>query len=175
MQFTLVSHYGKKPAPLGLLLKTLQQVIQESLHNDFIPRNISQIHFTIIGLEGLKIDSTIANLYTKREICFAKMFSYLDAIKPFTLRIGGFIEEGKYTLKSRNLTLFQRSFSINDDGNVVIIGWPSVDIFSDGNTVNNIRRDFSQFNILHKYFFIHGDDAVDNALRCHWERQKYTT
>jgi hypothetical protein len=150
-QFSVVTHYGKKSDPFALWIRDIQREIKSALGDHFRQYHLDQIHCTIIGLEGYKSGDGVLNRYTHKRIKFEQIFQYIKTFPRTPIQIGGFKREGAYMLKSRDKTLYERSFCIGDDGSVVVIGWPKPDIQSDAKTMDQIRRDFLEFNVCHKY------------------------
>ena len=169
---TLVAFYGNKPAELTTLIQKLQQqsIALPLLEGKFIPYRLEQVHGTIIGCEGLTSDRGIISRWYKenrnesRQIDFAGALDYLQQRVefPITIRFGGYDRQTDYDFLSRGLHPDERSFqlqSAGDDAIPVLIGWswqgdritPAID---------NLRRGFQQFNLLHKYHAT--EDAVDN-------------
>ena len=151
-QFSLVSHYAEKSEPLASWILGIQTELELALAGRFRPYELAQIHCTIIGLEGYRSGLGVLNRYTHKQMDFPAIFRQIrNQITPTTIQIGGFRKDGDYALKSRQKTLYERSFSIGNDGSVVAMGWPKTDTQSELRTVDKIRRDFQQFNACHKY------------------------
>jgi len=169
---SLVAFYGDKPIELVDSIARLQTYLtnHQLLQNKFIPYQLEQVHGTIIGCEGSKIDLGIASQWFEQKrqktkyINFSGLVNYLQQqVKlPLTIRIGGYDRQTDYNFLSRDRPLFERSFQLQPAENQaipVLIGWSWQD-----NAVtleiDNLRRSFQQFGLLHKYHAM--PDAVDN-------------
>ena len=169
---SLVAFYGAKPTPLQNLIERLQDYLSDrkSIARDFIPYQLPQVHATIIGCEGTKTDLGLVNRWFEvrrgetRYMDLAGMVNYLqqEVSFPLTIRFGGYDRATKYNFLSRDRHLYYRSFQLQATPAETIpvsIGWSWS---NDGVTlaIDNLRRSFQQFNLLHKY---HNDvDAIDN-------------
>ena len=168
---SLVAFYGDKPVELVNLISTLQtHLANHSLLGDkFIPYRLEQIHGTIIGCEGYKTDSGIASRWFKERRQATKYINIPGLIDhtqqidlPLTIRFGGYNRQTDYNFLSRGQPLSDRSFQLQVTENYtipVLIGWSWQD-----NTVtlaiDNLRRSFQQFGLLHKYHTY--PDSIDN-------------
>jgi hypothetical protein len=155
VQLTLVSQYGAKPAPFAVLLSELQCQLAAILGPCFTPYHLDQIHGTIAGLEGERIGSRIRNENFRRHrdaerfIDFPGLFSLVRAMKPFSIRIGGFQQSTDYGFKSNSAHPFIRSFSIQETI-AVAMGWPWEDgRYSDA--VFQLRKSLEGCGVLHKW------------------------
>ena len=167
---SLVAFYGDKPPELKNLIQQLQGSIDcKSIQNHFIPYQIEQVHGTIIGCEGRKTESGIVNQWfderrgETRYIDFEGFVDYLQKMQlPLNIRFGGYAPTQKYNFLSRNEHLYFRSFqlqAIEDRVIPILIGWSW-----NNNRVtlalDNLRRKFQDFNLLHKYHTT--PNAMDN-------------
>ena len=168
---SLVAFYGDKPTELINLIARLQTHLANHslLSNKFIPYQLEQVHGTIIGCEGYKTDSDIVSRWfkerrqEKKYINIPDLLDYLQQIDlPITIRFGGYQRQTNYNFLSRGQYLSDRSFQLQViEGNTipVLIGWSwqnnSVTL-----SIDNLRRSFQQFGLLHKYH-IH-PNSIDN-------------
>lgn len=163
---SLVAFYGEKPKAFWGLIKSLQQRIVEILPSSFERYPVEQIHATLIGCEGLKINQGILNKWflehraEKRYINLVNFLIYLresDRL-PIKVRIGGYNLETNYNFLSQGKHPFERSFQIL--GNMVVLrGWAfqNRQITLD---LNQFRLECQDFNLLHKYH--KQADSIDN-------------
>ncbi|MEL6930838.1 MAG: hypothetical protein AAFO95_19725 [Cyanobacteria bacterium J06600_6] len=171
INLSLVAFYGDKPTELFDLITKLQTHLANHslLVNKFIPYQIEQVHGTIIGCEGWKTDSGIVDRWFKdrrketKYINLSGLLNYLQQIDlSLTVRFGGYNPQTNYNFLSRGQHLSDRSFQLQAaDSNTipVLIGWSW-----QNNTVtlaiDELRRNFQQFGLLHKYH--NASDSVDN-------------
>ena len=168
---SLVAFYGDKPTELVNLINRLQTCLtnHSCLQDKFVPYQIEQVHGTVIGCEAWKTDSGIVDRWFKvrrnetQYIDLPGLSNYLTQIElPLTIRFGGYNPQTNYNFLSRGQHLSDRSFQLQPaDNNTipVLIGWSwknnSVTL-----AIDNLRRSFQQFGLLHKY---HANlDSVDN-------------
>ncbi|MGD1917996.1 MAG: hypothetical protein ACFCAD_03395 [Pleurocapsa sp.] len=169
---SLVAFYGDKPSPLQSLIQQLQSYLasQEAIRDRFIPYQLEQVHGTIIGCEGSKTKSEITSQWFYecrqeiRSIDLEGVVNYLQhqVNLPLTIRFGGYDRNQEYNFVSRDEHLYFRSFQLQPVENQLIpilIGWSW-----QNNKVNlaidNLRRSFQKFNLLHKYHAT--PDGIDN-------------
>lgn len=169
---SLIAFYGDKPSQLTALIQKLQTYLNNhhSIKDKFIPYELSQVHGTIIGCEGIETNSGIINHWfnkcrqEKRYIDFAGLTYYLhhQLNLPLTIQFGGYDRHIDYNFLSRNHHPYVRSFQLQQAANQtipVLIGWSwSKEQIS--LEIDHLRRDFQQFNLLHKYHAI--QEAIDN-------------
>ncbi|MEM8674815.1 MAG: hypothetical protein AAGF83_13220 [Cyanobacteria bacterium P01_G01_bin.67] len=169
---SLVAFYGHKPQPLINLIQKLQESIANHslIQHQFIPYQLEQVHGTIIGCEGITIESGIVSYWFRsrrqedRYINFSGLIDYLQHQINFPLRIrfGGYQRHQEYNFRSREQHLYLRSFQLQDSAEQtipVLIGWSwRKELIS--LEIDNLRRNLQQFNLLHKYHYT--PDAVDN-------------
>ena len=158
---SLVAFYGNKPFQLVTLIQKLQTYLANSklVKNCFIPYQLEQVHGTIIGCEGTNTKTGIINkwFYERRRetkyIDIPGLVNYLQyQIVPITIRFGGYDRNSNYNFLSRDRHLYYRSFQLQQaqiQTIPVLIGWS----WNNGVTlaIDNLRRHFQQFNLLHKY------------------------
>lgn len=168
---SLVAFYGDKPPQLITSIEKLQACLKnhQLIKNKFIPYQLTQVHGTIIGCEGLFTESGIISKWfderrqEKRYIDFSGLIDYLHKINfPLTIRFGGYDRNTNYNFLSRDTHLYYRSFQLQPAENAtipVLIGWSWS---SDRVTlaIDDLRRSFQQFNLLHKYHVT--PEAMDN-------------
>lgn len=169
---SLVAFYGDKPVGLASLIQQLQAYLfnHPLLQNKFIPYQLKQVHSTLIGCEGWQTSQGVINQWfqEKRQetkyIDFWGLTNYLQnqVNFPLTIRFAGYERQQNYNFLSRHQHPRDRSFqlqSVAQDIIPVLIGWSWQD---DAVTlaIDNFRREFQHFNLLHKY---HGNpDDLDN-------------
>lgn len=154
MQVTLVSHYGEKSAALRSYLQHLQAEITDSLGAAFSPYEVPQVHGTIIGLEGCNRNGNVENTNfseyrsESRYIDITALLTFLHgpAIPVFEVQIGGYLDSEDYGFTSQNMHPYIRSFSIQGEI-AVAIGWP----MENADILDQFRRSFNRFNVLHKW------------------------
>ncbi|MFC1861327.1 hypothetical protein ACFLYL_03545 [Chloroflexota bacterium] len=167
-QFTLVAYYRSKPQLLKNILQYCIQKIDEKLSGLFFPYEIDQIHATIVGLEcsstskGFQNTNFKRNMDQARYIDFLALITYLKgtSIFPIDIQIGGY-KPSESVLTVQKQSLYVRSFSVNNDGNIVMLGWAMKNQV-DQNTIDELRRKMQDFGILHKYYY--NPEDVDNNL-----------
>ena len=173
-EVSLVAFYGDKPQQLKDLIRQLQKLIgsHELVGDKFIPYQLEQVHATIIGCEGNKTAAGIVNRWfdvrrqETRHIDIEGLANYLrnKITLPPTIRFGGFDRVTEYNFRSRNEHLYLRSFQLQPTETEtipILIGWS----WSDSQVtlaIDNLRRSFQQFNLLHKYHAT--DRAIDNDV-----------
>jgi hypothetical protein len=157
-QSTLVAHYGRKPSQLTTLVRRLQQRLDEALGRAFQPYAIDQVHGTIIGLEGCRVEGGVRNENSGALMDIAGFVDFLSGpgFVPIHIRAGGYREATAYPFRSRNTHPYQRSFSIQA-GIAVAMGWPAAGA---PDALDLFRRAAEQFGIRHKWH--RTDDEVDN-------------
>ena len=167
---SLVAFYGNKPPQLVALIQKLQTYLAncELISDRFIPYQLEQVHGTIIGCEGAKTESKIIDkwFYERRQetkyIDIPGLVNYLQhQIVPVTIGFGGYDRNLDYNFLSRQQHLYFRSFQLQSAQRQtipVLIGWS----WNNGVTlaIDDLRRNFQQFNLLHKYHEI--PEAMDN-------------
>ncbi len=169
---SLVAFYGDKPPQLKDLIQQLQDYLANSelIKDKFIPYQLEQVHGTIIGCEGIKTKGGIISKWysdrqqTEKHIDFASLSDYLQhQIKlPLTITFGGYDRHTDYKFLSRDRHPYLRSFQLQPADNQtipVLIGWSCWDS-QITMAIDNLRRSFEQFNLLHKYHST--PEAVDN-------------
>lgn len=163
MQTTLVSHYGEKPEDVALYVKRCQDKLKTLLPYVFTPYELAQVHGTIIGLEGCQTNNQIENMnfreYRKeiRLIEPSQLLAFLrsSGIPSFDVQIGGYAETTNYGFHSQGKHPYLRTFSIQ--GLIAVaMGWP----VDGSNVLDDFRRSFNQFNVLHKWHKNESD--IDN-------------
>jgi hypothetical protein len=173
---SLVAYFYNKPTELQQLILDLQQHLQMSFANNFIPYNLKQVHATIIGCEGIKTEKGIINqwFYTLRNevryIDYYGLFDYFlkGNILPLDIYFGGYKPKINYQFLSRNQHPSDRSFQLQVLGKntfiPVLMGW-SMENNVITTKIEQIRRDLQQFNYLHKYHQSSQDIDNDFYLR----------
>ncbi|MGF1590767.1 MAG: hypothetical protein ACFCU7_16290 [Pleurocapsa sp.] len=169
---SFIAFYGDKSLQLTTFINKIQAYLvnHELIQDRFIPYQPEQIHGTIIGCEGFKIDSGVINqwFYEHRQetryIDFPGLINHLQhqVNFPLSIRFGGYDRHTNYNFFSRNQHLYFRSFQLQPVDNQtipILIGW-SWENYSVSLAIDNLRRDLQQFNLLHKYHVT--SDAMDN-------------
>ena len=169
---TLVAFYGDKPFQLKKLIQQLQEYLSsnKTVGDKFVPYQIEQVHGTIIGCEGTTTNSGIINQWfnqLRRETKYIDCDGLVDYLQqqidlPLTICFGGYDRTTEYNFLSRDQHLYYRSFQLQPAGDgaiPILIGW-SWDNDQVSLTVDNLRRSFQQFNLLHKYYFT--TESIDN-------------
>jgi hypothetical protein len=166
MHVTLVAYYGEKPPQFADILCCIQDELRRCLGTAFNPYNIAQVHATIISLDGFRVGREIINRRywelrgEHRPMNIAQIIKFLrdTHLIPFDVQIGGFYLEDSYTFRSHGQHPYFRSFSIQDE-TAVAIGWP-FNAKGFPMTLENLRRDLSGYNVLHKWYDL--EDQADN-------------
>ena len=188
-QLTLVVGYGSKPRAFEALIADLQKQLGSQLGSAFRPYALSQVHSTIVGLEGIREADQILNVnfmrlrHERRAMALGRALAVLDGqALPLRIRIGGFAAARKYPFTSRGRHPYARSFSLQGS-QAVVIGWP-VSGTGFPLALDDLRRCFARdANVLHKYhgsvsdidndfFFVLGtidESRVDQASRARIE------
>lgn len=169
---SLVAFYGDKPFQLQSVIKQLQNYLanHKLIRNRFSPYKIEQVHGTIIGCEGTKTNSGIVNQWfdeLRQENRYMNCRGLIEYLQqqidlPLTIRFGGYDRTYKYNYLSRDRHLYFRSFQLQPAADRVIpilIGW-SWENQKVSLAVDNLRRSFQKFNLLHKYHST--AESVDN-------------
>jgi hypothetical protein len=164
MQLTLVSHYGEKPSEFARLITELQTSVSRCLRSFrcYEPR---QVHGTLIGLEGVRMENGIRNENffrhrgETRPIEFSGLLTFLrHDFHGFEICVGGFEAERDYGFTSRGQHPFVRSFTFQQQM-AVAMGWPTRgSAFS--SELEEFRRGVQRFGVLHKWHRAPGE--IDN-------------
>jgi len=163
-QVTLVMLYGPKPDGLSHLITGCQKQIVEIFGDRFEPYDMHQVHATLVSLRQVP-GSAGANLNFERYRGKQAIMDFSGLLNffrfgghfPFQVQIGGF-EKRDYPFTSQGQTPHERSFSLlgNEIAIALMAGWP---VRKRPNGVeekyplllDEMRRSFQKFNILHKY------------------------
>jgi hypothetical protein len=176
-QASLVAFYGRKRGPLGKFLRSCQDRVVHSIQQlgaeaRFYPSPLLQMHATVIGLER-RCQDTLENRNfhafrgCSRDMRLPELFRFIISCShfPIWVQIGGF-EDRDYSFQSRGMRPYQRSFSLQ--GRIaVVIGWPVCAERGTGEQssvviLEDLRRSFQRFNVLHRWHKTPAD--VDNDL-----------
>jgi len=163
---TLVAFYDSKPEPLVQLVDALQSALHSGLGSAFSAYTVEQVHATIVGLEGRRLDAEAINANLIQAtgkpsvMDLGGLFRFMQQIRPFHVRIGSFAAQKTYPFASRGLHPYNRSFAINGSL-AALMGWP-VAGESYPLTLDSLRRECTRYNVLHKYHQKEGD--IDNDL-----------
>lgn len=168
MNMTLTAFYGEKTKHFTEFIRWYQTTITKKIPRAFQSYELGQIHATIVGLEGIRKDGEVFNTnYDKlgqpRSMNFKGALDFLNTtyLIPFRVRIGGFRIIDDYPFKGRGQHPYLRSFAVQSSNIVAAMGWPE----KDGefpNTLDDLRRNFNKYNIIHKYHKI--EEGFDNDL-----------
>ena len=179
---TLVAFYEKvskdlKSNNFAKLIISVQDQIHTVLKeigaaNTFQQYDLEQVHATIIGCEGAKINNHVMNKWfwesrnLKRFIEFENLLQYFrnNSILPVVVRFGGYASSIDYGFTSQNLHPYIRSFQIKDDKTAILMGWPT----RDGQCpllLDQFRLGAQKYNVLHKFHFSPADVDNDCYLR----------
>ena len=171
---SLVAFYGDKPPQLKSLIQKLHACLLdcELIQDKFIPYQLEQVHGTIIGCEGEKNKSGVISQWFKehrqktRYIDLKGLVAHLQyqIHLPLTIRFGGYDRDCEYNFLSRNEHLYIRSFQLQPAENIVIpvlIGWSWKDD-EVSLAIDDLRRKFQDFSLLHKYHAT--PDVIDNDI-----------
>jgi len=172
-QLTINVLYGQKDKELRNVISECQEIISGiSKNNSFRPYLEGQIHATLISLERFRDTKFNLNLVNYRnqyrEMDFEGVINFIRSYEyiPFMVQFGGFNED-YIPFYSRQETPYKRSFQIVED-KAVMIGWPIKNNDSlwnkqeatYPNILDDFRRDFQKYNVLHAY---HRDsNDIDN-------------
>ena len=139
---TVVAWYETLPEALALLVERVQADAGRLLGDTFTPRDHTQVHATLIGLERAAAPFDPVPLTAHLRAALSP---------PWTIRFGGFSPDD-LRLRSRGLSLNERMFGVCG-GKVVLIGWPVVD-GDPRRTLAELRLRCADFGVTHGY----GDD-----------------
>lgn len=154
---TLVAYYGDKSAELSDYFSRLQGLVASKIEG-FEPYALSQVHATLVGLEGyVARHSFIVNanfLEARGQVRIVRAARLLDTLRaslrqPLMIRLGGFTEAAAYPFTSRQQHPYVRSFSLQDR-RVVAMGWPRAN-HTFPRTLARLRRELEPAGVLHKY------------------------
>lgn len=140
-------------------------MLKAELGTAFEPYSLDQIHGTIIGLEGTRIENGIRSnnrLEYLAEECtfdFDGILSFLrTSFDGSALQVGGFRPDADYSFHSQGQHPFVRSFSIQRE-TAVAMGWPTIS-GTLPNALDQLRRTLERFGALRKWAWNEGE--VDN-------------
>lgn len=156
---TLVAYYCRKPPQLLDFVERVQRRIAQGMGTAFKAYQSAQVHATIVGLD------TVENNGRRRQpgetlVTRVRELLRQTRLLPMEIQVGGFYPHVDYGFTSRGLSPSIRSFSLRD-GAALGIGWPVVD-GRYPNSLDSLRREFRQLDIIHKYHRNAAD--VDNDL-----------
>jgi len=163
----VISLFGEnKPPELKRLINDINAELDKRLGKLYEPADERLVHGTICGVEGRVNDGQIFNTtMLKRHNVDVKIapqcgvqsvnidgfLAYFhQAPWPVTFQIGGIVpnQENPYTSRPP----FERMFSIQENGFVVMIGWPLLaPDKSFAPYLLGVRKYFEKFGIVHKY------------------------
>jgi hypothetical protein len=151
MQVTLVAHYGAKPSALSVLIRQLQQRLQDLLGEGFHSYELEQVHGTVIGLEGCHLGSVVRNEYSGLPMDLTGLVEFLRGprLRSIQIQVGGYQPGGEYAFRSRQAHPYLRSFSIQRDS-ALAMGWP-IKQGDFTNSLEQLRREFQEFGVRHKW------------------------
>lgn len=165
-QASIVAFYGAKPPAFQDLIANIQAALIARLGPSFIPRDIAEVHATLIGLEGIRDGNAVCNTNlalarnVRRSMDVAGLLEDLrqDSCLPLELRFAGYRAAIPTSIVSRGKAPYERSFGFQADL-AVMIGWP-VDTAS--HSLHELRKRCIRREVLHKYHL--RDTDVDNDL-----------
>ena len=133
--------------------------------------DLRQVHATLVGLEREGTSNRNFQKYRDRQVRMDLTgllhFLSLGGRLPFHIQLGGF-QDRDYPFTNWGQNPYRRSFSIQGD-KVVVMGWPlrgvlpnpalpsgpMIDWIQESrsypNVLDDLRRAFQSFNVLHKY------------------------
>jgi hypothetical protein len=139
---TVVAWYETLPEALALLVERAQAGAAQLLGDTFTPRDPTQVHATLIGLESAPAPFDPAPLTAHLRAALSP---------PWTIRFGGFAP-GDRRWRSRGLPMHERMVGVYG-AKVVLIGWPVVG-GEPRRTLAELRLRCAAFGVTHSY----GDD-----------------
>ena len=139
---TVVAWYETLPDDLALLVERVQVGAGRLLGDTFTPRDPTQVHATLIGLESAPAPFDPAPLAAHLREALSP---------PWTIRFGGFAPGDRRWL-SRGLPLHERMVGVYGS-KVVLIGWPVVE-GEPQRILADVRLRCAEFGVTHRY----GDD-----------------
>ena len=139
---TVVAWYETLPDELALLVERVQVGAGQLLGDTFTPRDPTQVHATLIGLESAAAPYDPAPLAAHLREALSP---------PWTIRFGGFTPSDR-RWRSRGLPLHERMVGVYGS-KVVLIGWPVVDDVPQ-RILAELRLRCAEFGVTHSY----GDD-----------------
>src|SRR5579864_4604069 len=186
-QVTIVALYGEKAQKISELLEKCQTQVKELLGETFRPYDdLRQVHATLVGLErsgtGNRNFQKYRDKQVEMDLTGLLHFLRLGGRFPFHVQLGGFQKNREYPFTSRGQNPYHRSFSIQGD-KVVLMGWPLHgplpnlalprvtmsdwirESRSYPNVLDELRRAFQSFNVLHDYHRTFPDVDNDFYLR----------
>lgn len=165
-QASIVAFYGTKPAALASLIANIQAELAARLGPAFVPRDISQVHATVIGLEGVRQTNVIhnSNFALARNVRLPMDLAGLledlrqDERLPMDMQFAGYGAAIATSIVSRGRTPHLRSFGFQAEL-AVMIGWP---VDAGSRPLHELRKRCQRRNVLHKYHV--RDTDVDDDL-----------
>ena len=155
---TIVAYYGPKPARFAEWLINLQRAVRSEFR-EFCPRDVGQIHATIIDLQ-----------FTIRPAASTDMLGALRYLADFfresiAIRFGGY-SPGSAQFRSRGRDPYERSFTISASQSV-LIGWPVEARATSVTPTNRLaiaRRGLERYGFQHRYHQTLDDSDPDCYL-----------
>jgi hypothetical protein len=161
-----VALYGPKTGRVRGLLRGVQGLIAENIGGRFVPYPLDQVHSTLIALDGVpdpRTGSVVNACYlryagARRPMDLGLVMDILASrfARPLRVRLGGYRHDQEVRFTSRGQHPFERAFSVQRDGALVVIGWPA----GPGRPLDRLRRDMNAAGVLHRYHCADAD--VDN-------------
>ena len=143
-QLTLVSFYGEKPGTFAVWIHEIQKALSAELGNDFELYSLEQIHGTIIGLEGTRVEdgvrsnNRLEHLGEERTFNFDGMLSFLrTSFGGCAIQVGGFQANGDHSFRSQGQfgIGYQEQFLTNAN----ILGTRADNFLAQSFSVSNVR------------------------------------
>jgi len=155
---SIVAYYGPKPAGFSEWLINLQKTVRNEFPG-FCPRDLDQIHATIIDLQ-----------FTIRPTTSTDTLGALRYLADFfresiAIRFGGYAR-GSAQFRSRGRDPYERSFVISASQSV-LIGWPAEARASSAAPTNKLviaRRGLERYGFQHRYHQTPDDSDPDCYL-----------
>jgi hypothetical protein len=148
----IVAFYGEdKPAALRHLVADLQRSLADGLGDAFVPRALSTVHTTVIGLDSAAPDARTAvrTLVEDPGTDLDGLAAELVRARPLTVQYGGF-EPGRPGLRSRGEPLHERSL-VRSGTDVVLVGWPLDDVGEPCLALHDVRVAAAAHGFGHRY------------------------
>lgn len=176
---TFVAFHGEKPVELRALVEfllarvTMDAPFQEYCERGWLePNPIERIHGTLIELD---CDEQLRNVYLRRRVessgslaepppvDLGVLARYCHALPlPTSLRFGGFgpAVVNPYDDDREARRPYSRSFTVQPNGLIVVMGWPMLDATTFLPTLVGMRYAFERAGVVHKYHIKPG--SIDN-------------
>jgi hypothetical protein len=138
---SVVAYYGEKEIGFAERISEVQKLVGNSLKSRFLPRDLYEVHATVIGLESVMSHARLSDLLRYLTDRFSS---------GVTIQFGGFADED-YPMSSRGRRLYERAFTIVGS-DVMLIGWPVDDQGAPSSALDLVRRECERLGFTHKYY-----------------------